>query len=106
MSFASPPYYYIDARASHGDRGNGEIIRCFKNEYNPPAATPCAGAPDITHNGITIMACNLGATEVYNGNNQESYGNYYQRGNNYPMGDAFVATYTPNNKTRVNASAY
>ena len=106
MSFASPPYYYIDARASHGDRGNGEIIRCFKNEYNPPAATPCAGAPDITHNGITIMACNLGATEVYNGNNQESYGNYYQRGNNYPMWDAFVATYTPNNKTRVNASAY
>lgn len=71
-----------------------------------PAASgiPCSRAEDITYNGYTIMACNLGATKV--GNENTSYGNYYQRGNNYPMGDASVATYSPTSSTQVDASAF
>ena len=79
-------------------------MRCFLNAYDPPDPIPCDGAPDITYNGITIMACNLGATEVGNGEN--SYGYYYQRGNNYPMGDYTIATYTPYTSTKVDASAF
>ena len=65
---------------------------------------PCSRALDITYNGFTIMACNLGATEV--GTGTTSYGNYYQRGNNYPMGDASVATYSPTSSTQVDASTF
>ncbi len=85
-------------------RGRGLSVRCFLNAYDPPDPIPCDGAPDITYNGITIMACNLGATEVGNGEN--SYGYYYQRGNNYPMGDYTIATYTPYTSTKVDASAF
>ena len=41
----------------------------------------CTDAPDILCNGIIIRACNEGATQV--GVGPDSYGSYFQRGNNY-----------------------
>ena len=83
-------------------------VRCFKNEYTSPF-TPCESAPDIQYNGFTIQACNVGATEVFASFHPKSatmYGNYYQRGNNYPMGNGSVTTYTPNSSTKVNAAGF
>ncbi|MBO4203686.1 hypothetical protein J5893_02525 [bacterium] len=51
------------------------------------------------------MACNLGATEV--GNGEASYGNYYQWGNNHPMGDGkLTGEYLPNSTGKIDASAF
>lgn len=83
-------------------------VRCFKNEYTSPF-TLCESAPDIQYNGFTIKACNLGATEVFASFHPKSdtmYGNYYQRGNNYPMGDYSVTTYTPNSSTAVSVAGF
>jgi len=105
-SIGTSPYYYLQFFSDY--RGYGRPVRCFKNEYTPPVSISCAEAQDITYNGITIMACNLGATELYNGvNSTNSCGNYYQRGNNYPMGDGkLTGEYLPNSTTRVNASSF
>ena len=91
--------------AQNVNAGDGMPVRCFLNTYESQPNIPCDGAPDITYNGITIQACNLGATEVFNLTNPTtSFGYYYQRGNNYPMWDVSVATYTPNSTTAVDAS--
>ena len=72
--------------AQNVNAGDGMPVRCFLNTYESQPTIPCDGAPDITYNGITIQACNLGATEVFNLTNPTtSFGYYYQRGNNYPM---------------------
>ncbi len=61
---------------------------------------------DIQWNGLLIAACNVGATEVSNGNNPASFGNYYQWGNNNPMGDYTVDQYQPVRNTSINARDY
>ena len=68
---------------------------------------PCAWAPDIMiTNGITsftIMACNLWSSVV--GTGSESYGDYFQWGNNYGFSSdpSAILTTSP---TQVNASIY
>ena len=68
---------------------------------------PCAWAPDITiTNGttsFTIMACNLWASVV--GTGPDSYGNYYQWGNNYGFSSEPSATLTTST-TQVDATGY
>ena len=90
-----------------------EVEFCAMDDYSdcPPLELypaedwiPCSRAQDITYNGYIIKACNLGATTV--GSKEVSYGNYYQWGNNYPMGDYTVNSYTPTSSFVVNASAY
>jgi len=96
--------------------GNGSFIFEFKNSLevdgNATATTGlalvdwilttgslCADVPDITYNGITIKACNVGATHVTGVN---STGFHFQRGNNY----GFPSAAPTNSATAVNASAF
>jgi hypothetical protein len=58
--------------------------------------------PDITIGSYTIAACNLGASVA--GTGEASYGNYYQRGNNY--GFANSGSLTTTSDTKPDASGY
>lgn len=61
-------------------------------------------ADDILFNGFYVQPCNVGAEIV--GTGPESYGSYFQRGNNYPMGDYKTMTYSPASNIKINTASY
>jgi hypothetical protein len=69
------------------------------------STTLCATMPDITYNGITIQACNLGA--IYVGTNANSYGTHFQWGNGFGFQGSQQNGHLPNRSTAVvNAVAH
>ncbi len=51
-------------------------------------------ADDILFNGFYVQPCNVGAEVV--GTGPESYGSYFQRGNNYGFSNTGYVTSSPN----------
>jgi hypothetical protein len=62
---------------------------------------PNCDTPDLTVEGYTISACNIGATTA--GTGETSYGSLFQRGNNYGFPSTGTIT---TGSTLVNASSY
>ena len=93
--------YYTDASA--GCRYTCLAGHTWTNGYCVPLRG-CPHGEDITIGGITIAACNVGATALYAGTNAAAnYGHFFQRGNNYgfPNAGTIASVVT----TTVNTSA-
>lgn len=88
-------YYAQDTAGNQATETRQVIV-----QYTSPSVS--CDTVDITVGAHTLMACNLGASMA--GTTTDSYGNHYQRGNNYgfPSDSDIVISGT----NRIDASSY